>query len=77
MQTKLYRIDHEQAEQLDLSLTGGLPDPLSFLIDDGVLVPVVPCEHGNYAPHIDPYVVHWQIDNADMERCDGKPEEDR
>ena len=48
---RLYRIDPEVAENLDYSLTGELPDPLSLFIDDGVMVPVEPCEHGRYGGH--------------------------
>ena len=48
---RLYRIESEVAENLDYSLTGELPDPLSLFIDDGVMVPVEPCEHGRYDGH--------------------------
>ena len=33
-----YRIDREQHDAHDGSYTGEFPDPISFLIDDGVLV---------------------------------------
>ena len=38
----LYRINPEPHDDHDGSYTGGLPDPISFLVDDGVLVPVEP-----------------------------------
>ena len=47
----LYRIDPKAHDAYDGSYTGGLPDPISFLVDDGVLVPVEPCEHGKYDRH--------------------------
>ena len=47
----LYRIDPKAHDAYDGSYTGGLPDPISFLVDDGVLVYVEPCEHGNYDIH--------------------------
>ncbi len=34
-----YRIDCAAHDAYDGSYTGGLPDPISFLVDDGVLVP--------------------------------------
>ena len=52
----LYRIDPKAHDAYDGSYTGGLPDPISFLVDDGVLVLVKPCEHGNYNRHVmNPY----------------------
>ena len=44
-QRTLYRINPEPHDDHDGSYTGGLPDPISFLVDDGVLVPVEPTEH--------------------------------
>ncbi len=34
-----YRIDFAAHDAYDGSCTGDLPDPISFLVDDGVLVP--------------------------------------
>ena len=45
------------------------PDFFQDLIDSGLLIPVVPCVHGNYARHYDTdsfYEPSW---------CDGKPVE--
>ena len=40
---KLYRhIDPKAHDAYDGSYTGGLPDPISFLVDDGMLVVVEP-----------------------------------
>ena len=36
----MYHIDTVAHDAYDGSYTGGLPDPISFLVDDGVLVPV-------------------------------------
>ena len=47
----LYRIDPKAHDAYDGSYTGGLPDPISFLVDDGVLVLVEPCEHGKIDKH--------------------------
>ena len=43
----LYRINPEPHDDHDGSYTGGLPDPISFLVDDGVLVPVEPTDRKN------------------------------
>ena len=40
----LYRINPEPHDDHDGSYTGDLPDPISFLVDDGVLVPVEPTD---------------------------------
>ena len=40
---------------------------------DDFMVAVEPCEHGNYAPHIDPDLDHWKKLTSDMEMCQGEP----
>ena len=43
----LFRIDVDT-----LNAGGFAPDVLNMALHWGILVPVEPCEHGNYAPHV-------------------------
>ena len=49
---------------LDTTFIGATDDGIAF---EGVLVPVVPCEHGNYARHI----VRQNFSTSKYEWCSG------
>ena len=65
--TKLWRIGGHRPEYLEWLRTGGLPDPLTILIEDGVLVAVEACDricvtHNAYEaghPRLPPALKCW------------------
>ncbi len=73
-----YRIDCAAHDAYDGSYTGGLPDPISFLVDDGVLVPAERCVHYRFDGH---WVREINVNRDDRFRdvkvwCDGAGLED-
>lgn len=62
MSDQLYRTNEPYAEEIH------------HLIEIRMLIPVEPCEHGNYARH--PYHHRSKWGTESYEWCDGQPKED-
>ena len=76
-----YRFDFAAHDAYDGSYTAGLPDPISFLIDDGVLVPDLRlqeiadaprCKHDNVYTHLQPTTN--LLGEISFKWCEGAPE---